>query len=207
MTQHAHHERGAVLIVALIFLVILTMLGITAMTGTTMELRMSGNTKDLAIALQAAEAAVRDAENDIQGKTYVGQTARLRTPTPLPTDYGVGGTYATCNNTGSFVGLCRPRSDPQGRAQLLPQDLTNAVSLSGPPSVQYGAYTGAGTLQGVPVSLQPRYIIEQFCMLTKPDGSVGARAGSPCKYYRITAKGFGTNPNSNVVVSEVFTIP
>lgn len=55
-------ERGASLIVALIFLVIMAMLGITVANVTNLEERMAGNTRDRDLALQAAEAALRDAE-------------------------------------------------------------------------------------------------------------------------------------------------
>ena len=65
-------QHGAVLIVALLFLVILTMLGLTAMSGTTMEERMAGNTRDINVALQAAEAALRDARRDINGMPLFG---------------------------------------------------------------------------------------------------------------------------------------
>ena len=55
-------ERGASLVVALIFLVIMAMLGVTLANVTTLEERMAGNTRDRDLALQAAEAALRDAE-------------------------------------------------------------------------------------------------------------------------------------------------
>lgn len=56
-------QRGAALIVALIFLLVLTLLGTTAMRGTTMQERMAGNTRDWNLAFQAAEAALREAED------------------------------------------------------------------------------------------------------------------------------------------------
>jgi type IV pilus assembly protein PilX len=55
-------QRGAVLVVGLIFLVILTLMGVTAMRTTNLEERMAGNTYDRHIAFQAAEAALREAE-------------------------------------------------------------------------------------------------------------------------------------------------
>ena len=58
-------QRGAVLIVSMLFLVILTILGITAMSGTTLEHRMAGNTRDHATRNEAAEAALRDAHRDV----------------------------------------------------------------------------------------------------------------------------------------------
>ena len=202
--KHVHNrQRGAVLIVALVFLVILTMLGVTAMTGTTMELRMAGNARDVAVALAAAEAAVRDAENDILNATYAGQEARKRVPAPVAVHYGAAGAAATCNNAANFVGLCMPRSTPAD-GQPLPTDLTN-ISLSAAPSVSYGTYTGARALVGV--AQQPRYFIELLPTLSKPPGwgSIGVTSGAKTSYLRITARGVGASPNTTVTVSEVFT--
>jgi len=61
----ARRERGAALIVALLFLVILAMLGVSSMSNTALEEKMAGNSRDQNIALQATEAALRDAERDI----------------------------------------------------------------------------------------------------------------------------------------------
>ena len=56
-------QRGATLVVALIILVVLTLLGVTAMQGATMQERMAGNVRDVNVAFQAAEAALRDGED------------------------------------------------------------------------------------------------------------------------------------------------
>lgn len=58
-------EQGFSLIVALVFLIILAMLGVTAATVATQEERMAGHTRDRNIALQAAEAAINDAMQNI----------------------------------------------------------------------------------------------------------------------------------------------
>jgi type IV pilus assembly protein PilX len=55
-------ERGASLIVSLIFLIVLAMLGVTVAGVTGLEERMASGTRDRDLALQAAEAALRDAE-------------------------------------------------------------------------------------------------------------------------------------------------
>lgn len=57
-----NEQRGAVLVVGLIFLVVLTIIGVTAMQVTTMEERMAANARDRSKAFQAAEAGLRDAE-------------------------------------------------------------------------------------------------------------------------------------------------
>jgi type IV pilus assembly protein PilX len=59
-------ESGSALIVALTFLLLLTLLGTTAMRGATMQERMAGNTRDWNVAFQAAEAGLRAAETFLQ---------------------------------------------------------------------------------------------------------------------------------------------
>jgi type IV pilus assembly protein PilX len=59
-------QRGSTLGVSLIFLVLLTLLGLTAMQDTGLQERMAGNARDKDIALQAGEAALRDAETYLQ---------------------------------------------------------------------------------------------------------------------------------------------
>lgn len=55
-------QQGATLVVALIFLVVLTMLGITAAQNSAQEERMSGNTRSRDLAFQAAESALTHAQ-------------------------------------------------------------------------------------------------------------------------------------------------
>ena len=55
-------QRGAVLIVALIFLVVMTMLILASIRGTVMQERMASNLYDRSLAFQAAEAALREGE-------------------------------------------------------------------------------------------------------------------------------------------------
>ena len=190
-----HRQSGAVLIVALLFLVVLTMLGVTAMTGTTMEHRMASNTRDLGVALHAAEAALRDARRDINGLVLNKGTAR--NPTMHVSQFGDNGADGTCNTTG----LCRPRPYVGAVDMVMPGNLTDGatpVSMTAAPSVEYAAYTGAQLLAGV--SRQPRYIIEIFC-LPQHGASIGT---APCKFYRITSRGYGGNPNSQVTLQEIF---
>lgn len=56
-------QRGVVLIVSLILLMVLTLIGVTAMQTSSLEERMTGNALDKNIAFQAAEAALRVGEN------------------------------------------------------------------------------------------------------------------------------------------------
>lgn len=74
-------QSGAALIVALIFLLLMTVLSTSTMKSATMQERMAGNTRDYNLGFQGAEAALREAED------------YLRTTTVLPDFDDVGGHY------------------------------------------------------------------------------------------------------------------
>ena len=56
-------QKGITLIVGLILLLVMTMLGLTAVQVTTQQERMAGNLRDRNIAFQAAESALREGES------------------------------------------------------------------------------------------------------------------------------------------------
>lgn len=60
-TPH-HHQHGAALVIALVFLLILTTLAITNMREVTLEARITGNLVDQKQLFNAAEAGLRDGE-------------------------------------------------------------------------------------------------------------------------------------------------
>lgn len=63
-------QTGAVLVIGLIFLVLLTMIGMTAMQVTTMQERMSGNARDHDLAFQNAEAGLRAGQLHVTGRSF-----------------------------------------------------------------------------------------------------------------------------------------
>ena len=62
-------QRGAVLVIALIMLLAMTLIGVTGLSTTTMQERMAGNLREINIAFQAAEAALREGENYLTAAT------------------------------------------------------------------------------------------------------------------------------------------
>jgi len=97
-------QQGAALILALIFLLLMTLLSTSSMRTSTMQERMAGNTRDWNLGFQSAEAALRAAEeflldtavlpefNDADGYYQVNSTDRpvWIGDTPAP-----GGGYQT----------------------------------------------------------------------------------------------------------------
>ncbi|MCL4756730.1 MAG: hypothetical protein KJZ96_00155 [Rhodocyclaceae bacterium] len=62
-------QRGTVLIIGLILMVIMTMIGLAGMNTTTQQERMSGNLRDRNSAFQAAELALRIGEQQVLNRT------------------------------------------------------------------------------------------------------------------------------------------
>ncbi len=175
----ARRQRGVALLTGLIFMVILTLLGITAARMAGLEEKMSGNMRDRSLAMQAAEMALRDAEQDIRGPV-AGST---RSP-PVS---GISNFVAACTD-----GLCY--NGPSGFAT--PIWTTVSMTATAGPSVEYGANTPADPNDIVGVSAPPRYLIEGI--RKTPPG------GAEAFYYRVTVRAQGANPNTVVWLQEVF---
>ncbi|WP_229823582.1 pilus assembly PilX family protein [Luteimonas padinae] len=65
----AASQGGAVLVIALILLAVLTLLALGGLRGTVMEERMAAGQRDRSLEFQAAEAGLRAAEAVIQADT------------------------------------------------------------------------------------------------------------------------------------------
>lgn len=68
------HHKGFVLVTSLVFLIVLSLLGVMAMRGTLFGERLAANDRDRALAKEYAEMALRDAERDILGIRFDGVT-------------------------------------------------------------------------------------------------------------------------------------
>ena len=62
MTRPSHRQRGIALIASMLILIIITLLGLSSMRSAGLQERMSGNQYDRNVVLEAAEAALREAE-------------------------------------------------------------------------------------------------------------------------------------------------
>ena len=194
----ARMQQGAILMISLMFLVILTMIGLSAMSTTTFEEKMSGSGRDWNLAFAAAEAAIRDAEYDITTKYVPGYASSVRQMNGM-TGFGdeTDVENGTCSTSSGNLkeGLCRRTA-----AKLTPTAAD--FSATDTKSVVYGTFTGAAaagfTIKGV--SRQPRYIITAYTEATSADPG-------GTYFYEITARGFGANPNTQVTLREVFRRP
>lgn len=99
------YQRGTALIMSLVILLILTILGISAMGTATLEERMSGNTQEATKAFQAAESGLNDALNTPGGLDINSGLAGKDLPT-FTYDGGKSG-YADVNV--KFIQFTNPR--------------------------------------------------------------------------------------------------
>jgi type IV pilus assembly protein PilX len=77
----ATRQQGVALAVALILLIIVTLIGLAAVRGTTVQQRMTANFYDRELAFQNTEAALRAGEALIQAGPVAGVTSRDCTTT------------------------------------------------------------------------------------------------------------------------------
>ena len=191
-------QRGAVLIIALMFLVLLTIIGVSGISSTTVEERMAGNSRDREAAFQAAESALRDAEIDLE--TSIGGTGNRDTTVWA---VGVNATTVAVPCASSFTtGVCTngPLTVPAGdyRTQIVTASTWDWTSTT--KTVAYGTYTGAVTIPNV--YRQPRYVIEHL-----PELIYGTMTTPTTKFFRISARGWGANQNTSVTLQSVYRIP
>lgn len=213
-SSHAD-QRGVALIVVLIFIVALTSLAIYSSRDVSLGERLARNQLDAQVAREAAEAALRDAEFDLM--LFRNDTVRpgafcARTG-ERPAKDASAAFNATCDKGQCAFPLTSYQAAnfstansttvvniepwwPDGKGGLWNDDLTtkptalntNCTFTGGVP---YGTYSGRPALVGV--SRQPEYLVELI------DG-----ASKKSAYVRITARGFGRSPNTEIVLQSYF---
>lgn len=171
-------QSGMALVTALIFLVVLTLLGISAMQLNFFEERMAGNSRDLNIALQAAEAALRDGEMDIN------KNITLSTPFD-----------SICTN-----GLCTPPTVSTQWWKTL--DWTDTAKTRA-----YGAYTSSTNLayaKTQPKYIIEK--LATLPIPAGQDITLGIKPPTAGIAYRITARGVGVQPETIVFLQSIYVI-
>ncbi len=181
-----HKQMGVTLVTGLIFLVVLTLLGVTAMKTATTEERMSSNLRDRNLSLQAAEMTLRYAEQHIRDNDPA-------TNTPTPID-GITGFDAACTGGYCYYGKGNePTSDVRSTycTPVCPISYTVGTDFNFGASSYTAPALPAGIIQ------PPTYIIEAIEKI-KPGDIV------PIHYYRITVRALGAKPGTVVWLQEVF---
>lgn len=181
--QPRRKQRGISLIIVMIFMVILSGLAISVIQGSTFSARIAGNESDRTLAFQAAEAALKDAENDISSMLANGTLCPLNSTVCRAVPIYKGDDFDTdCPNGRCVTNAATPVWEVSTNwTNSAPAD--NAATVKG--SVTYGFYTGATALPVV--AKQPRYLLEHFLQ-------------GGFSVYRVTAVGYGANESSQAIL-------
>lgn len=168
-TQSAPRQGGVALIMTLIFLVLLTMIGVSSVRVSALEDRMAGSSADRYRAFQAAEATLRDCEVTLLAATlpafnntggHYQPAAAGTSPRWETVDWS--SSTATLAYSGSFSGVAsKPRCIIEELASI--QIPTSGGSLrAGLPLPDLGVYRitsrGTGVSGDTVVMLQTMYI-------------------------------------------------
>lgn len=184
---------GFSLIAVLLLLVVVTVLGVGAARLSLVNERSARSDRDQEMALQAAEAALVDAELDI-----LGPNANAASRLCLFNNKDVAPFVEGCGSN-TNLGLCAP-SAPGTTPAWMKADLSPGSKTS----VAYGTFTGQTFVVGkgaAPAAL-PRYIVE----VMRNNGGwqanrlESASAGQATHIFRVTAIGFGVDADTQVVL-------
>lgn len=181
-------QEGFVLISALMFMIVLTVLGLSIMGTHTLEERMSGFFRDRQLALESAESGLREAERDIlYGSRLIA---------------GAQGFVQGCSNEG----LCLPETD--GSSIWADLEAANDTGFmrgeDAVKTVKYGTYSSPASTPLALVAKQPRYFIEVLTVV--PSGTsvkTGYGPQSSTTIYRVTSVGFGRRASTRVVLQSM----
>lgn len=181
----ANKQRGVVLIVALVLLLVVTLLGITVMNGATLDFKMTNNSQERQQAFNAAEAALSQAEASL-----IADTA------PQPSAYN-----STCDKGLCFSGV---NAAVPGTCNVIPASGTIPNDPWSDTGLKVwadgsGKYIQASTISS-DIKVSARYIIEFRCYV--PDADTGTVNGNAL--YRITARGYSAAGNAQVMLQSAF---
>ena len=190
-------QRGAAMWVITMLSVLLGLIAMSQVNSLVSMFHGARDERDVALARQAAEAALRDAEADIVCmRVNAGTWQRVIVP-DTPNEY--------CTSLLPHCSQLMPSVDAPGLRVLgsNPSAAPAPVNWAGDPaackdgncSMVLGTKTGAKAIAGV--AAQPRYQIDVF------DASTGGTA-EPVPLFRITARGFGGNSSTMTELQEVY---
>lgn len=173
-----HRQQGVALIMAMVFLMILTIIGVTVMSTTSLQEKMAGNVQDKHSAFQAAESALRAAETVVEGWGN------------KPTDFG--------NNTAGHylpqAGTTMPWWESVNWDPLAGEALAIAENIDGVDTQPSYIIEDLGVLPGTGGGASS--IVTGFA----PPAAVAGDASM----YRITARGVGRTNTAVAVVQSVY---
>lgn len=193
-------QHGATLIMTLLMLIVVVLLGLHATQIALQGEKTARNDRDRQIAFQAAEAALLDAEMDIEASPDASKSRSQL----FSRASAIG--FSSDNNTvcGAGIqninlGLCNRAVDGAKPVWQMIDFLDAAAATTS--SVPYGRFTGQTFAAGsgsLPARV-PRYIIELMS-----DKKFGERVDEVNYLYRVTAVGFGARETTQVALQTIY---
>ncbi|HOY22015.1 MAG TPA: PilX N-terminal domain-containing pilus assembly protein [Cellvibrio sp.] len=170
-----NRQKGAVLIVGLIMLLLLTIIGLASIRGSELQERMAGNTRDKNLAFQAAEAGVR------AGETFLTQAT-------LPAFNG-SGLYQDLNRVDSATPIPSLWTVSQWAANsvVLPVDTLKGVIAPPRYTIEKLAVSAAAANPGSGADIESL-----------------DKMGGASEYYRVTSRGLGGTENAEVILQSTY---
>jgi len=190
LLHHAHlplktkpDQSGFALVAALVFLLVLTILGVAALASNATEEKITYAVADYNRSFQAADSAVVEAETWLSLQSILpGQTVSCASScAPLVWQAGMPlASYATAHNWETFAWSSYARS------------FYNEYAADGSSVIR-----PTSTLVRIQNSYLPRYVIEELGPDTLSSLTQGQGKQPHRYYYRITAQGQGSTSGQN----------
>ncbi len=178
MSKSPSQQRGVVLIVGLIMLLLLTVIGLAAIRGSGIQEQMAGNMRDHNLAFQAAEAALRGGEEVLNGvslPSFSGTVTGYYTDLNQPSPYHPRPTTWTAANWNAWSVQLAANTISQIADNEQPRYVIERLSVPASSTNQGGC-------------------IDFECKAKTPDPI----------YYRITSRGIGGTTDSEVILQSTF---
>lgn len=163
VAQPLGRQRGAVLVVSLIVLLVLTLIGVSAARTVLLEEKMTFASRDAKVALEVAEAILKEAEAEIDAMSTTGDfgvEAHLHLLGQGPDSLLSADTWGDANSDAKSVSMKGPDGEElvgryyielSGNADK--EDPADSITVDG-----YGQTTGGGEIQVFRIVAQGRGI-------------------------------------------------
>ncbi len=176
-------QRGSALITGLVFLVVLTLLGLSASSGSIQRELIARNIRDQNLALQAAEAALKAAEVWVRLNR---ESIKSNGATILPDTTCAPAVAGGVVNAGAVACMVGDATWWGANGTVLGSGINQPQSFPG-------------------VAAAPAYLIEYLSSVPRTGLVMGGNQQENA-YYRITARGTGLSPNTVRMVRSIYRL-
>ena len=188
-------QQGAVLIVSLVILLIVTLIGVASMRSSNLELKMAISARDRAVSFEAAEAALSVVESRLNGAYSL---------VDLTSSFNEQCTGGLCFR-GSFA-----YGDERSTCSIARQDNVKPVWAESAvwqnaPNEKISINPGeADTVEEIDV----QYLVEFLCFVPRGDDNLADSTGSAGNHniplYRVTVRSSGQGDRATVMLQSTY---